>query len=263
MVPRLFERLTEVGARLGAAPAWLVLLDFDGTLAPIAPTPDSVFLSPALRQLLRNLAHQPRVALGFISGRARADLQERIGLADVYYAGNHGLEICGPHRSFTEPTAVSQQDLLTALAADLTDRLQPIVGAWAENKGLTLSVHFRLVEADGVEEVRRCVHGDLAAANHPFVLTMGDKVFYIRPRTYWNKGSAVTWIREHADLPDAVVVYVGDDATDEDAFLALADAITIKVGPSAETAARYQVDGPPDVHKFLEWLSHLTRKRSF
>ena len=54
--------------------------------------------------------------------------------------------------------------------------------------------------------------------------------------------------------PDALVVFVGGDPTDEDAFAALPDGITVRVGSGPETAAKYHVDGPDGVRKFLEWL---------
>ena len=85
-------------------------------------------------------------------------------------------------------------------------------------------------------------------------------MYEIRPRVYWNKGNAVKWIEEQLAHPGMLTVYVGDDQTDEDAFAALPNAITIKVGSEGETAAKYRVAGPVEVRKFLEWLDDLLRK---
>ena len=81
--------------------------------------------------------------------------------------------------------------------ADFENRLQGIPGAIVEDKGLTLSVHYRTVPEDRRDEVRRIVHSALANASHPFLLREGRMVYEIRPRAYWNKGHAVTWLREH------------------------------------------------------------------
>ena len=82
-------------------------------------------------------------------------------------------------------------------------------------------------------------------------------VYEIRPRVNWNKGAAAGRIREHLGKKDALAIYVGDDVTDEDAFAALADGITIKVGVTPETTARYHLDRQEDVQTFLEWLATL------
>ena len=119
-------------------------------------------------------------------------------------------------------------------------------------------MHDRLVRSELCEEVRQTVHGALARASHPFQLTVGDRVYEIRPRVYWNKGSAVALVKEKIGKADTLIVYVGDDATDEDAFTALANDITIKVGAAETSAAHYQVDSPAEVQRFLGWLAeHL------
>jgi trehalose-phosphatase len=107
------------------------------------------------------------------------------------------------------------------------------------------------------------VHAVLSQTSHPFVLAAGEKVFDIRPRVYWHKGSAVEWIAAKLGKPGTLPIYVGDDVTDEDAFAALTQGITVKVGEAGQTAARYQLDGPPEVRKFLEWIDELMRQMEF
>jgi trehalose-phosphatase len=97
----------------------------------------------------------------------------------------------------------------------------------------------------------------LANSKHPFQLTLGDQVYDIRPRVPWDKGAAVNWIRAQLGRPNALAIYLGDDATDEDAFAALREEITVKVGPSGETAALFRLEDPVDVRQFLRWLTTL------
>jgi trehalose-phosphatase len=255
MCRRLFEALPEIGERLAQAPHLLLCLDFDGTLTAIAKDPERVFLSPRMKLIVQALGNCVNTSVAVISGRDRADLQARVDIPGLIYAGNHGLEISGPGFIFVEPSAVSHRSALQELATGLTRRIQGIPGAVVEDKGLTVSVHYRQVAPAAWEEVRQVTHSVLANASHPFLLIPGDKVFEIRPRVYWNKGTAVGWIKEQVRQPEALVMYIGDDVTDEDAFTVLAGDITVKVGSSVETAAHYQLDGPGDVQRFLEWLA--------
>jgi trehalose-phosphatase len=257
-----FDVAQDVAGRITLAPHVLLGLDFDGTLARFADNPLAATLSTHMERVLLALAEHDHVSLAIISGRDRADLQAHVGIPNIFYAGNHGLEISGPGVLFIEPTAAAFTSALQALAEELARKLQGIEGVIVEFKGLTLSVHYRQVTADAVEEVRRRVHAVLAGAIHPFMLAQGEKVYEIRPRVYWNKGSAFQWIRQHLDKPNLLPIYVGDSTTDEDAFTALPDGITIKVRPEVETAARYTLAGPVEVRKFLEWMDDLLRQNS-
>jgi trehalose-phosphatase len=255
----LLTHLDEIGQRLSRASSCLLCLDFDGTLAPIIDDPAQVELPEDVRIVLRALVRKEQLTVALISGRARDDLQQRVNFPGLIYAGNHGLEISGPGFLFFEPTSVECRNGLQALAKDLGARLSGIDGAWVEDKGLTLSVHYRRVRAEAHDDVRRVVHGALAAASHPFVLTAANRVFEIRPRANWNKGNAVLWIKTQLDKEDALVIYLGDDATDEDAFATLADGVTVKVGNGAPTVAQYSLKGQERVAEFLDWVAHQVR----
>ncbi len=257
----LFDATWEIEERIARAPHLLLCLDFDGTLTPFVEDPTQATLSPPVQRVLLALAGQENTSLAIISGRHRADLQARVGIAGLIYAGNHGLEISGPGCFFIEPTAAACGEALQELAAELTRKMEPIAGAFVEDKGLTLSVHYRQVAEADSEEVRRLVHATLAGTNHPFHLTTGEKVYEIRPRVYWDKGKAVGWIKEQLGKPEILIIYLGDDVTDEDAFTALPEEITVKVNGSAETAARYELASPAGVRRFLEWLECLLRER--
>jgi trehalose-phosphatase len=262
MCQLLFEHITEVEQPIVQAPHLLLCLDYDGTLTHFTATPLETHLSPQMERVLQSLSEHDGTTLAIISGRDRADLHDRVGIPGAVYGGNHGLEISGPGFVFVEPTAASHVGALQELSEQLTGKTQSIPGALVEFKGLTISVHYRQVATAQWDDLRHLVHGALASTTHPFVLTAGDKVFEIRPRVYWNKGSAVSWIKERLAKPDILTIYIGDDATDEDAFAALPDDITIKVGDAGETAAHFLLNGPWEVRKFLEWLDELLRQKS-
>ncbi|HYV39663.1 MAG TPA: trehalose-phosphatase, partial [Gemmataceae bacterium] len=262
MNQHLFDAVQEVEQRIINANHVLVCLDYDGTLTHFAANPLGAHLSQQMERVLLSLSEHGHASLAIVSGRDRADLQSRISIPGVFYAGNHGLEISGPGYMFVEPTAAENSNALKELAQQLEAKLASITGAIVENKGLTISVHYRQVAAEQVDEVRSLVHATLAAAKHPFVLSRGEKVFEIRPRVYWNKGNAVGWIQEKIDKPDILAIYVGDDTTDEDAFAALDDGITVKVGEALETAARYKVSGTAEVRKLLEWLDEVLEHKA-
>jgi trehalose 6-phosphate phosphatase len=260
MTRPLFDDIDRIAAQVALAPHIILYVDFDGTLASIVEEPALAGLSPHMDRVVRALADNPGVSVAVLSGRDRADLQARLPIPGLIYAGNHGLEINGHGFIFVEPTAAQCAQAMKDIAAEISRRVHSIEGALVEDKGLTVSIHYRMVSEYKVEEVRRVVHAVLAASNHPFQLNAGDKVYEIRPRVYWNKGTAVEWIRQQLDKPGALAIYVGDDTTDEDAFAVLPDDITIKVGGSGETAAHYSLADTAEVRKFLEWLPTQLRQ---
>src|SRR5262245_29996288 len=253
MSQRLLSALPELAPRIGRAERVLLCLGFDGTLAPIAERPEDAQLTCRMHDVLSALVHSDQVTVAVFSGRDRQDLIERIDVPGVIAVSNHGLEITGPGILFLEPTAPQFTEQLRQIAADFTTRLADIPGAVVENKGLTVSLHYRTVPVELHEQFRRVVHGALANASHPFLLREGRMVYEILPRVYWNKGHAVLWLCGQLREKEVLVIYIGDDATDEEAFTAIADAVTIKVGDPSGTAARYAVDGSKDVYEFLSW----------
>ncbi|OFX27363.1 MAG: trehalose-phosphatase [Armatimonadetes bacterium RBG_16_67_12] len=225
-----------------------VLVDFDGTLAPIADRPGDAVLPPLTRALLARLARRSRCHVAVISGRALHDLEERVGLRDVVYVGNHGFEISGPGWAAERKDAAEIRDLIAACSGRLRDRLRSVRGAAVEDKGLTASVHYRLVRRDQIEAVRQAVLQEVAQLPPGKVeIRRGKMVLELRPALDWDKGRAAFWLLEQVVGRDwrerCAVLYAGDDRTDEDAFLAIGDAgITVKVGSvTAPTAARYSV----------------------
>jgi trehalose 6-phosphate synthase/phosphatase len=244
-----------------------VLVDFDGTLAPIADRPEDAGLPPSVRSLLARLARQPQCLVAVISGRALHDLRQRVGLRDVIYVGNHGFELAGPGWSSERREASEVREFIAAACQRLRYRLRGVRGVLIEDKGLTASVHYRLVRRDQVETVREAVLEEIRQVPPgQLVIHRGKMVLEIKPAIDWDKGRAALWLLEHTLGENwrtrCAVLYAGDDRTDEDAFLAIGeDGITIKVGPGPyPTAARYMVRDVPEIARVLE--SVLTWARS-
>lgn len=255
----LLEALDEVGAGVEAAPHVLVLLDFDGTLAPIVDRPELARLPDRTRTVVERLARRANCTVGLVSGRTLGDLRERVGIGGVVYAGNHGLEIAGGGLCYEAAAALALGEEISGAVATLSARLGQILGVLVEAKGLTASVHYRLVSPTDRTEVERVVR-ETVAENHPTLRVVGGKmVWEVRPRVPWNKGSAVRWIREQLGLREALTVYLGDDQTDEDAFAEIGPFVTARVGAAPSTRAGYHVADPEEVAEFLVWLSRLVQ----
>lgn len=252
------ETWTEAWRRAGEI---VLLLDFDGTLAPIVSSPEDAALPPETRSALLRLRTDPSVRVALVSGRGLADVRARAELPDVAIAGNHGMEIEGPGIREVHAEAASARPALNAVVDVLAPEIASVPGAILEDKGLTLSIHFRMVVPGREDEVRRAVVQ--AAGDNPNLrVTQGKCVLEVRPRVDWHKGRAVEFLLRHLDpRPGTPVLYLGDDTTDEDAFLALAareapgEGILVAEEDIPGTAASWRLRAPDEVGRFLTALA--------
>lgn len=244
----------------------VLLLDFDGTLAPIVDRPGDAAMPPATREALTRVMRLPGAAVAVVSGRALADVRARANIDGITYAGNHGMEISGPGVHRVHPGAVAARRDLQRAHAALTDAVADVSGAWVEDKGLTLSVHVRMAQRDRVPALR-CRVRDVVEPLAALQLAEGKEVLEVRPRDGWNKGDAVLWLLVTMDVPPgAPVLYLGDDRTDEDAFTALRDSGRgdgVVIGEHAvDTAATSQLRDPAEVGRMLEALADARARRA-
>lgn len=257
MTTNALTNFAEIRARLAGKRA-SVFLDYDGTLTPIVARPDLAVLSETMRGVVSALAARCTVAV--VSGRDRADVQRLVGLDGIVYAGSHGFDISGPGGLRIEhEEGAAFAAAVTGAAARLGPALAGIAGALVEPKRFAVAVHYRQVAEDEVARVEAVVDRILEAAPD-LRKTHGKKVFELRPRFDWDKGKAVKWLLEALGQAGADVLpfYLGDDLTDEDAFLALGDTgVTIFVGRPERTAARYVLDDFNQVGAFLTDLTQV------
>jgi trehalose 6-phosphate phosphatase len=247
----------------------LLLLDYDGTLTPIVQRPELADLPHSVRRLLEVLVRQRRLTLAIISGRALVDIRDKVGIGNIFYAGNHGLEIEGPGISFVSPLAREFKPVLRRLYRELSQALGTIKGVLVEDKGLTLSVHYRQVAGDKSKEVKDIferITGN-AAGSGRIRITSGKKVYEIRPAVAWDKGKAVRVLIEKCgggeQKGEPLPVYIGDDLTDEDAFRVIENygsGISVFVGEGdSPSSARYFLQSTDEVARFLGLLLEEAR----
>lgn len=235
-----------------------LFLDFDGTLAPIASTPEKAALSAGMRRLLEGLSIVPHVRLAVISGRSLVDIKAKVGIKGIIYAGNHGLEMEGPGFKYKAPVKKGALKSAAAIREILNERLSGFKGVLIENKGLVTSVHYRKADASDIPKLTRAFRKAL----NPFLerkavsLGKGKMVFEVKPRVDWDKGRAVLWLlsKFRRDFVEKrpLAVYIGDDITDEDAFRALKKrGFTLKVGKVHRTNAHCRLNDTRQVYAFL------------
>ena len=234
-----------------------VLLDFDGTLTPIVEHPDRARLSRAAERALRTVAGARHLEVALVSGRALEDLRGRVPDVGLTLVGNHGLELEGPGIRWQHPEAAAWEAGLEAAARAMEGLDAP--GAWVERKGLTLSWHVRQVEAGRHAELLKKGEGLVRAQGLRSVV--GKQVLEARPPVDWHKGRAVLYLLTHRygeEWPTRVrALYLGDDTTDEDAFLSLRGiGRSIRIGgPDPSSAADHGLPDTEAVHRLLHWLA--------
>jgi len=247
----------------------LLLTDYDGTLTPIMERPELANLSESTRLILEALAHRYDFTIGVISGRALADLKDKVSIRGIIYAGNHGLEIEGPGISFVNPMAEELKPVLNTMHYVLSRTLRTIRGVVVEHKGLSLSVHYRLVEERRATELERIVKQVVGAeAVGKAKVTSGKKVYEVRPAVNWDKGKAIKLLMKRygkgGQRSGLLPIYLGDDLTDEDGFRVIEDyesGISVFVGKEDQhSAAHYFLKSPAEVAAFLGMLLGQARR---
>jgi trehalose 6-phosphate phosphatase len=255
---------------LDRVPAWaaawratgnlVLLLDFDGTLAPIVERPEQAAMPERTRRALERLMAVVGVTVAVVSGRGLADVRERAAIPGIAYAGNHGMEIEGAGLHRIHPEAAAARPDLDAVAARVMADLEGIDGAFVEDKGLTLSIHYRLAP-EREAEVREIVLAAVGGRDG-LQVTEGKMVIEVRPRVEWDKGRAVLFLLGQMRPPAGTpVLYLGDDRTDEDAFRALrgwgdgAEGILIAETLPPESAAASHLRDPAEVGALFEALA--------
>ena len=282
----MFNRIVEA-VRAGNAG---LASDIDGTLSPIAPTPSEAFVPEEIRAALEKLYATGKFKLmAVVSGRNPLDGRSLVQLPQLLYLGNHGMERLEPFAGNPVPArAVVDYEPLVKAALELVRRNllghppqdfgftteagpEWIDGILFEDKGLTASIHYRLCPVP--EQARQTILAEIraATANTGLIITEGRQVLEIRPPVRINKGTSLVDLALEYGLER--LIFIGDDLTDVDGFLALRNLemtdgffkqgfaigvtspeMNLKVRENADAL----VEGVPGVAGFLEQLArHL------
>ncbi|MEL7434263.1 MAG: trehalose-phosphatase [Chloroflexota bacterium] len=247
-----------------------LITDMDGTVSPIVPVPSDAAPTERNRELLREL-HGKLALVAVVSGRAAADVRERVDLPELTYAGNHGLERwedggvqLAPQAKPYRPNLEKAIQAIEAIAPD---------GMWVEDKQATISVHYRDTAnpAETVTEFEPKF--SKIVEDHDLRLFQGRMIFELRPPLDVDKGTIFEQLINEHNLDAAI--YIGDDTTDADAlkkaqqlrkdgsFYALAIGVASDETPPIVIAhSDVMVSGVSDVESLLAWISEKSSSAS-
>lgn len=240
-------------AELARVPVLLVACDYDGTLAEIAAEPGLAVPSREAMVALRQLADLPHTHVAVVSGRALADLAERLGgPRGVLLVGSHGGEFDpGFSRALPRETAALRARLLSEVHA----LALPVDGALVEEKPASVALHYRKVSRDALPALLEALErgpASLAGVHRK----LGKEVVELSV-VPTDKGRALATLRQRVGASAAL--FVGDDVTDEDAFATLSGPdVGIKIGPG-DTRAQHRLASPTEAARTLARLAELRR----
>ena len=251
--PEVSEKLRSIWIQRARQDKLVLLLDLDGTLIPFADTVEEADLDPSTSGVLDALA-QHGVQVVIASGRTRAHVERvRDRAPFAWWVAEHGTWRCA-EAGWVGPGADSPE--LTSLVARLQELLR-FTGLRLEVKSCSVCIHWRRVSRETREQVMDAAEliCDEWLETHPqFERLDGIEVLEVRMRTA-NKGTAVAWVRER--IPEAQILAIGDDETDEDMFAALREdelAIAVRNDGRRRSRASHWVADPRAVHELLWWI---------
>ena len=261
----LFSHWEEVADTLLGSNA-LLFLDYDGTLAPIAPHPHLALLPDKTKQIMLKICDNPRCRVAVISGRMLEDVQKLVGIDGIIYAGNHGLEIQAPHFKYVSELVPEYCEMLGTIKKNIEEYIRAFDGVFVEDKHATLSIHYRLASPQTGLQIRQMIKHIMGVYIGTGLVKVysGKKVIEIRPGRACNKGMAVKTIMAKCGWEQHgihnKVIYIGDDVTDEDAFRELAGwGITIHVGEGRRSAAYYYVKTTEEAAEAIDRINNELR----
>jgi trehalose 6-phosphate synthase/phosphatase len=228
----------------------LILLDYDGTLTPLASLPHLAFPKQDLLHFLNELTSDQRNEVVIISGRPMDTLEKWFGTLPVNLVAEHGAfyKRTGTDWLQTIPVIASWKSPVRQVLDLFTERCQ---GAFVEEKVLSLAWHYRNSEAElGFLRSRELVNALIEISSHlNFQIIEGKKVIEVRARGIDKGVAAAIWINDrHHDF----ILGIGDDSTDEDLFAAIpAGQHSIRVG-LIQSIAKYNLRQQKDVVSLLK-----------
>ena len=257
----LWSELAALERRLARASHLRLASDFDGTLANIVRLPKMAVVRPRARGALTRLATLPRAQVALVSGRRLSDLALRAGVPGVYLAGLLGIETRPPGVRGRRLNLRPGQRVPHALMQELEEWCAAFPGSWLEGKGWSTAVHYRALAPSRTAAFGAGVRALVRRHADTTELAVAKRAFEVRPRGAPGKAETLgRWLGERAN--GCLALFIGDDDLDEEAheLVQRRGGIGILVG-RRPSLARYRLDDPDEVARFLEWLEHRWRAR--
>jgi trehalose 6-phosphate phosphatase len=238
-----------MSALMERAARFALFLDFDGVLVDLADTPDAVVVSDKLRSRLEKLNVALGGAVAVVSGRSLQNVDDLLFPAVLAVAGDHGNE-----RRLSNGEVKWENTRAGVAASALYELIKARVGSddrlLVEQKASAVALHYRLAPERG----RECIELMEAAVQREPALSIVLGKMVVEARAHGvTKGEAVRKYMEEPPFADRVPVFIGDDVTDEDGFVAVQElgGIGIKVG-EGQTAARLRMRDTAEVANVLD-----------
>lgn len=251
---------TNVKKQIQDATKFHLFLDYDGTLAGFAPTPDEIHPDPELIDLLERLKNNQRFQVAVISGRRLNHIRALIPIPGITLAGTYGIELLDPfgtqiHRVEFETV----RPILDRIKPLWLELIRPHQDFYLEDKGWSLALHAKFVDQSTAEETIEDAQLILDRMDLPkdlFRILGGHKFLEVAPKLA-NKGLTVRYLISSYPLDGALPIYIGDDDKDEEAYQVVLqfNGVAIKVNSQpVDTLAQLRLESPTNVRYFLESL---------
>ncbi|XXY46775.1 trehalose-phosphatase [Sorangium sp. So ce269] len=203
--------------RAAAVPSLLLATDFDGTIAEIAAVSGGAAAAPVALEALQALSHAPGTAVAVVTGRTIYDVAARTATLDaVWRVGEHGAEIAAPGGALVY-MAEAPVEALDALERDADEIARRVPAFWVQRKRCSIALHWRLVSAEDRPAAFAAVGVWADAARQRGLVVMEGRSIHEARDAAHDKGGALAFLLARLP-PGTVMVYAGDDTTDEPAI---------------------------------------------
>jgi len=231
-------------------------LDYDGTLAGFAPTPDDVRPSKDVIELIAQLVNTPNVQISIVSGRRLGHIRRLVPVKGVLLAGTYGVEMLLRDGKEVHQT---EYNMIRPILDSLKPRWQKLIegnkGFYLEDKGWALAIHARKADEDlglrVLESAEKMLDQDIPGEHLQKIHSY--RFLEVGPHNA-DKGHALQYLFQHFHRGDAIPVFIGDDERDEEAFIVVNNhnGYSILVSrEQRETEARYILPSPKEVHQWI------------
>ncbi|XP_053672902.1 uncharacterized protein LOC128723208 [Anopheles nili] len=253
-----------LGDYLKPGDKFALLLDYDGTLAELTSHPNLTQMSDEMREALRNIASSGKAFVAVISGRDVDGVKEKIGINDIIYSGNHGLEVLYPNGTRHNQGIPKEVEDNFQKMIDHLEREVVHHGSWVENKRVSITFHFReITDQKYVPEMaaraKEIIESYGYRANPAHASVEG------KPPIQWNKGLAAEYILGTSFDPNwrqRKVLFAGDDTTDEDVMKMIKGtgrSFRVTKDKDLVTSADHKIPSVQSVYHLLKWIEARAR----